>query len=89
MAMFPENGELLIEPKISYDEWHPTELAYNPDNKSGIAETIMSTLEEDSICILQGPPGSGKSYTIAQILNNYLNQGKTACVNKLWPIKAL
>lgn len=83
MEMFPENEELLIEPKISYDEWHPTELAYNPDDKSGIADTIMGTLEEDNICILQGPPGSGKSYTIAQILNHYLNQGKTACVTTM------
>jgi DNA replication ATP-dependent helicase Dna2 len=43
----------------------------------------MRTLEEENICILQGPPGSGKSYTIAQILKHYLNDGKTACVTTM------
>jgi hypothetical protein len=83
MDMFPDNEELLIEPKIDYEDWHPVELSYNPDNESSIADTIMRTLEEENICILQGPPGSGKSYTIAQILKHYLNDGKTACVTTM------
>jgi energy-coupling factor transporter ATP-binding protein EcfA2 len=83
MNMYPGNEELLIEPKIEYEDWHPVELAYDLNNESSIADTIMRTLEEENICILQGPPGSGKSYTIAQILKHYLNEGKTACVTTM------
>ena len=83
MEMNPNEEQLLIEPKIAYEDWHPEELAYNPDDESAIADTILETLEEENVCILQGPPGTGKSYTIAQILAHYLEQGKTACVTTM------
>lgn len=83
MEMNPNCDELLIEPNISYEDWHPEELAYDPNNETAIANKILDTLEEENICILQGPPGTGKSYTIAQILSHYLEQGKTACVTTM------
>ena len=83
MEMNPFEEQLLIEPKIAFEDWHPEELAYNPDNESAIADTILVTLENDDVCILQGPPGTGKSYTIAQILAHYLEEGKTACVTTM------
>ena len=72
--------DLLITPKISYDEWQPEELAYTDENPTIISDTISETLDKDNCCILQGPPGTGKSYTIAQIISKYLNDGKSVCV---------
>ena len=83
MDLYPSNEELYIEPKISFEDWQPVELAYDSDNPSGIADRIMETLDNDNVCILQGPPGTGKSYTIAQILAHYLEQGKTCCATTM------
>lgn len=75
--------EQLIEPKIDYEDWHPEELEYNPENETAIPEKILQTLEEDDCCILQGPPGTGKSYTIAHIIATYLTNNKTVCVTTM------
>lgn len=83
MDIFPENKELLIEPKISYENWHPEELSFNADMPNAIAETISKTLETDNCCILQGPPGTGKSYVIATIIAEYLNAGKSVCATTM------
>ena len=71
--------KLLLKPKIQYDAWTPTELNSN-DN---IPEVLLRSLENKSICLLQGPPGTGKSYTIAQIIADYLSNGKTVCVSTM------
>ena len=76
-----ENEELLMKPKMAYEDWHPEELSYDSSNESAIADTVMRTLDDEGVCVLQGPPGSGKSYTIAQIAAHYLNEGKTVCVS--------
>lgn len=78
-----EEKELLIEPHISYDDWHPEELAFDHVNPNGIAQTIAKTLKEQFACIVQGPPGTGKSYTIATIVSSYLAEGKTVCVTTM------
>lgn len=83
LEIFHEMPELLIEPKIDYEDWHPEELLYNPENKTAIPEKIMETLDEDRCCVLQGPPGSGKSYTIAHIIAKYLYDRKTVCVTTM------
>lgn len=83
MDLFPENKELLIEPKISYEDWHPEELSFNADKPNAIAETISKTLETDDCCLLQGPPGTGKSYVIATIIAEYLNAGKSVCATTM------
>ncbi len=64
---------------IVLDDWNPVPLEYNPENPTGIADTLMATLEKENCCILQGPPGTGKSYTIAQIIASYLKEGKSVC----------
>lgn len=76
---YPDDPNLLLEPKISYDNWYPEELTYE-DN---IAQRLVDTLASDSICILQGPPGTGKSYTIAQVIAKYLSEKKTVCVTTM------
>lgn len=83
MDMFPEDKELLIEPKISYEDWHPEELSFNADKPNDIAENISKTLETDDCCLLQGPPGTGKSYVVATIIAEYLNAGKSICVTTM------
>lgn len=83
MDLFPDNEELLLEPKISYDDWHPEELSFDADKPNAIAETISKTLEENDCCILQGPPGTGKSYVIATIIAEYLKVGKSVCATTM------
>lgn len=75
--------DLLLEPKISYDEWQPEELMFDENNPDGIWRTIAKTLEEQSTCIVQGPPGTGKSFTIASIIAEYLRNGKSVCVTTM------
>lgn len=83
MAQYIEHNQddsnLLLSPKINYENWHPEELSYTDDIPSKVTET----LRKDSICILQGPPGTGKSYTIAQIVAQYMQEGQTVCVTSM------
>lgn len=83
LEVFHELPEQMIEPKIAYDDWHPEELSYNPNNETAIPDTIMQTLDDEDCCVLQGPPGTGKSYTIAHIIAKYLNNDKTVCVTTM------
>lgn len=83
MDLFPENEELLLEPKIAYADWHPEELSFDADKPDAIAETIFKTLKTDDCCILQGPPGTGKSYVIATIIADYLKEGKSVCATTM------
>ena len=82
MEMFP-SPELLIEPKIEYKDWHPEELAFDEKHPNAIAETITMTLHCKHCCVVQGPPGVGKSYTIATIVAKYMDEGKTVCVTSM------
>lgn len=83
MDVHPEDENLFLEPKISYEDWQPEELAYNEKIPNGIADKISDTLESEGICILQGPPGTGKSYTIATIVASYLKAEKSVCVTTM------
>lgn len=83
MDIYSTNDELDFEPKLSYEDWHPEELAFDNNNPDGISNTILKTLKEDSCCIVQGPPGTGKSYTIASIISSYLDEGKTVCATTM------
>lgn len=83
MDIHPEDTNLFLEPKMSYKDWQPEELAFDKDNPDGIADTISGTLESEGACILQGPPGTGKSYTIATIVASYLKADKSVCVTTM------
>ena len=83
MDIFSSNKELMLEPKMDYEDWKPEELAFDKNNPTGISDTILKTLEEKDCCILQGPPGTGKSYTIATIIASYLDCGKNVCVTTM------
>jgi len=83
MNEFPNNKELLLEPKIQYEDWHPEELSFKADKPNEISEIIYDTLEKEDCCILQGPPGTGKSYVIATIISRYLESNKTVCATTM------
>lgn len=73
------DSNLLITPKITYEQWNPSELSYNDD----IPGIIIQKLSQNGKCIVQGPPGTGKSYTIAQVVKQYLDSNKTVCVTTM------
>ena len=81
--LFPTNPELLLQPKIEYEEWHPNEISFSPEKPNAIASTVFETLERKSCCILQGPPGTGKTFVIASVIADYLKQGKTVCATTM------
>lgn len=72
----PSDKNLLLAPKISYDEWTPTDLK-STDN---VADKVISSLKEHNICVLQGPPGTGKSYTLGEIISKMVVEKNSICV---------
>lgn len=83
MDLFYDNKDLLLEPKCEYEDWHPEELSFDDKHPNAIPNKIMETLDKRKCCILQGPPGSGKSYTIATIIAAYLKADKTVCATTM------
>lgn len=81
--LHPENEFFNINEGKQFEDWHPTELEFNPQNTLAIPETLSKILEKEDKCILQGPPGTGKSFTIANIVANYLDDGKSVCVTTM------
>lgn len=76
IKLHPSDKNLLLAPKISYDEWTPTELK-STDN---VADRVISSLKEHNICVLQGPPGTGKSYTLGEIISKMVVEKNSICV---------
>ena len=76
IKLHPSDKNLFLAPKISYDEWTPTELK-STDN---VADRVISSLKEHNICVLQGPPGTGKSYTLGEIISKMVVEKNSICV---------
>ena len=83
LEAYQDMPQLQIEPQIDFEDWHPEELSYDPNNETAIPDKIIKTLSEENCCVLQGPPGTGKSYTIACIIAQYLKANKTVCVTTM------
>ena len=83
LDIYQDLPEQTLEPNIEYSDWTPQELAFSKVNPNIIGNTILQTLNEEDVCIVQGPPGSGKSYTIAQIISDYLRRGNTVCATTM------
>ena len=79
----PADGVLRSFPKISYDSWSPTLLAYDPHDSNLISRSLLSALSDRHKVVLQGPPGTGKSFAAAQIVADYMDQGKSVCVTAM------
>ena len=41
---------------------------------------IITTLDENDAVVVKGPPGTGKTHTIANLICHFLNQGKKVLV---------
>lgn len=76
IKLHPSDKNLLLQPKISYDEWTPTELK-STDN---VADKVIDSLNKYNICVLQGPPGTGKSYTLGKIICKIAAEKNSICV---------
>ena len=76
IKLHPSDENLLLTPKISYDEWVPTELTSNEN----VADKVIDSLRRHNICVLQGPPGTGKSYTLAEIVSRMALENNSICV---------
>lgn len=72
----PQDRNLTLSAKSSYDEWHPIELKSTDD----VTGTVINALETSDVCVLQGPPGTGKSYTLGSIISKMTAEGKSVCV---------
>jgi predicted RecB family nuclease len=63
----------------------PSDIAYLPLNGDAVAQlqgtiAAVSALDSSTLCI-QGPPGSGKTYTASQLILELLKQGKTIAIS--------
>lgn len=76
ISLHPDDKNLILQPKRTYDEWKPVELTSNDD----VATQVLNALDDKGICVLQGPPGTGKSYTLGAIISKVTAVGKRVCV---------
>ena len=76
IKLHPSDTNLLLLPKICYDNWAPTELK----STENVADRIIESLKEHDVCVLQGPPGTGKSYTLGSIISKVIEEKKKVCV---------
>lgn len=74
--LHPTDRDLLLEPKILYDDWKPVQLR-STDN---VPLKVINQLNDKGICVLQGPPGTGKSYALADIISRVTAENKSVCV---------
>lgn len=71
-----DNEDLAIKPIFGYDDWKPQEISDAED----APKRILSSLTENDVCVLQGSPGTGKSYALASIVSKYIVENKRVCV---------
>lgn len=76
IKLHPSDKNLLLLPKISYDNWTPIELK----STENVADRVLDSLKENDICVLQGPPGTGKSHTLGSIISKATKEKKKVCV---------
>lgn len=65
----------ILHPEIKDDQLHPAQLALPISTDSSQLNAIISSGQERSF-VLHGPPGTGKSQTITNIIANALYSGK-------------
>lgn len=70
-----EDNPLEIAPKEIDDKISPEDLAIPLSADSSQIKAVISSLQGESF-ILDGPPGTGKSQTIANMITNFLYHGK-------------
>lgn len=76
IQLHPEDDNLTLTPRITYDNWTPIELK----STENVPEKVLESLKDNDVCVLQGPPGTGKSYTLASIISKVTADDKSVCV---------
>lgn len=76
---YSKNVSSIIDQNFQNSDWQPLLL----DNKNDIPNFILSQLELEDQLILIGPPGTGKTYKIAEICERLCKQRKSVLVTSL------
>ncbi len=76
---YSENVSSILDQDYLKSNWQPSLL----DNKTGIPNFILSQLSLTDQVVLIGPPGTGKTYQIAEICKRLCEQGKSVLVTSL------
>jgi rRNA-processing protein FCF1 len=76
---YSENVSSILDQDFQNSNWQPSLL----DNKNDIPNFIQSQLTLTDQLILIGPPGTGKTYQIAEICKRLCEQGKSVLVTSL------
>jgi len=76
---YSENISLILDQDFIKTNWQPSLL----DNKNDIPNFILSQLALTDQVVLIGPPGTGKTYQIAEICKRLCEQGKSVLVTSL------
>jgi len=74
-----ENVSSILDQDFLKTNWQPSLL----DNKNDISTFILSQLVLTDQVVLIGPPGTGKTYQIAEICEHLCEQGKSVLVTSL------
>jgi DNA replication ATP-dependent helicase Dna2 len=76
---YSENVSLVLDKNFENSNWQPSLL----DNKNDIPNFILSQLTLTDQVVLIGPPGTGKTFQIAEICKRLCEQGKSVLVTSL------
>ncbi|HRB51415.1 MAG TPA: PIN domain-containing protein [Niabella sp.] len=76
---YSENVSLILDQDFLTTNWQPSLL----DNNNDIPNFILSQLTLTDQVVLIGPPGTGKTYQIAEICKRLCGQGKSVLVTSL------
>jgi len=76
---YSENVSLILDQDFITTNWQPSLL----DNNNDISNFILSQLALTDQVVLIGPPGTGKTYQIAEICKRLCGQGKSVLVTSL------
>lgn len=76
---YSENVSLILDQDFLTTNWQPSLL----DNNNDISNFIISQLALTNQVVLIGPPGTGKTYQIAEICKRLCGQGKSVLVTSL------
>jgi rRNA-processing protein FCF1 len=76
---YSENVSLILDQDFLTTNWQPSLL----DNNNDISNFILSQLALTDQVVLIGPPGTGKTYQMAEICKRLCGQGKSVLVTSL------